>query len=60
MGGNTQMKKFSITFLLKVDDENNILSSYEANHEEDVYDLINNVMYDVDDVEIENLVVKER
>jgi hypothetical protein len=54
------MKKFSITFLLKVDDENNILSSYEANHEEDVYDLINNVMYDVDDVEIENLVVKER
>ena len=60
MGGNTQMKKFSIMFLLKVDDENNILSSYEANHEEDVYDLITNVMYDVDDVEIENLVVKER
>jgi hypothetical protein len=60
MGGNTQMKKFSVTFLLKVDDENNILSSYEANHEEDIYDLITNVMYDVDDVEIENLVVKER
>ena len=54
------MKKFSVVFLLKIDDENNILSSYESNHEEDVYDLISNVMYDVDDIEIENLVVKER
>jgi hypothetical protein len=54
------MRKFSVTFLIKVDEDNNILSSYEDNHEEDVHDLLKDVMYDVDDVEIENLVVKER
>ena len=54
------MKKFYVSFLVIVDDDNNILSSYDSNHEEDMYDLINNVMYDVDDVEIENLMVKER
>ena len=53
-------KKFSVTFVMVVDDDNNILSSYEASHEEDVYDVIMDVMYDVDDVGIENLVVKER
>lgn len=60
MGRNTQMRKFSVTFLIKIEEENNILSSYEDNHEEDVHDLLKDVMYDVDDVEIENLVVKER
>ena len=54
------MKKFSIVFTVKVDEDNNFLSAYEDNHEEDVHDLITNVMYDVDDVEIENLTVKER
>jgi len=54
------MKKFSITFVAKVDDNNNILSSYEDNHEQDIYDLITDVIYDVDDVEIENLNVRER
>lgn len=54
------MKKFSIVFTIKVDEDNNFLSAYEDNHEEDVHDLITNVMYDVDDVEIENLTVKER
>ena len=54
------MRRFTVTFLIKVDEDNNILSSFEDNHEEDVYDLISGVMYDVDDVEIENLVVKER
>jgi hypothetical protein len=53
-------KKFSITYLIEVDDNNNILSSFDDNHEEDIYDLITNVMYDVDDIKIENLVVKER
>ena len=53
-------KKFSVTYLVEVDDDNNILSSFEDNHEEDIYDLITNVMYDVDDIKIENLVVKER
>jgi hypothetical protein len=54
------MRKFSVTFVVKVDEDNNFLSAYEDNHEEDMHDLITNVMYDVDDVEIENLVVKER
>lgn len=54
------MRKFSITFVLLIDEDNNILSSFEENHEEDVHDLITDVMYDVDDVRVENMVVKER
>jgi len=54
------MKKFSVTFVVEMDEDNNILSSFDDNHEEDVHDLITNVMYDVDDVKIDNLVVKER
>jgi len=54
------MKKFYVSFLVTVDDDNNILSSYDSNHEEDMYDLISTVMYDVDDLEVENLMVKER
>lgn len=53
-------KRFSITFLLKVDEDNNFLSSFDGAHEEDVFDLIQNIMHDVDDTTIENLVVKER
>jgi hypothetical protein len=54
------MKRFSVTFVLNVDNNNNILSSYEDNHEQDIYDLITDIIYDVDDVEIENLNVRER
>ena len=54
------MKKFSVTFVIKVDKNNNILSSYEDSHEQAIHDLITDVIYDVDDVEIENLNVKER
>jgi hypothetical protein len=46
--------------MLNVDDDNNILSSSDEHHQEDVYDLITNIMYDVDDVSIRNLIVKER
>lgn len=53
-------KKFSVMFLLSVDEDNNILSSYEGAHEEDIFDLVKQTFYDVDDVEVENLVVKER
>jgi len=60
MGGNSQMKKFYISFLVEVDDDNNILSSYEQDHIEDVYDLMKNILHDVDDVQVENLNVKER
>jgi hypothetical protein len=54
------MKKFSVTFVAKVDDNNNILSSYEDNHEQDIHDLVTDIIYDIDDVEIENLNVRER
>ena len=53
-------KTFSVMFMLNVEEENNILSSSDEHHQEDVYDLITNVMYDVDDVKIQNLIVKER
>ena len=54
------MKSFSVMFILRVDENNNFLSSYDNAHEEDVHDLITDIMYDVDDIEIENLIVKER
>ena len=54
------MKRFSVTFVANEDDNNNILSSYEDNHEQDIYDLITDIIYDVDDVDIENLNVRER
>tara|TARA_R110002153_G_scaffold128995_1_gene277576 strand:+ start:1096 stop:1263 length:168 start_codon:yes stop_codon:yes gene_type:complete len=54
------MKKFSVTFVAKLDDSNNILSSYEDNHEQDIHDLITDIIYDIDDLDIENLYVKER
>lgn len=53
-------KTFSVMFILNVEEENNILSSSDEHHQEDVFDLITNVMYDVDDVTIRNLIVKER
>jgi hypothetical protein len=53
-------RTFSATFLIHVDENNNILGSYSAAHEEDVHDLVLNTFYDVDDVEIANLVIKER
>lgn len=54
------MKKFNVSFLLKVDKDNYILSSTDHDHEDDVKDLITDVMYDVDDTEISNLKVNER
>lgn len=53
-------KKFSATMILKVDSNNNVLGVYEKGHEDDVRDLVVDTFYDVDDVEIENLVVKEK
>ena len=53
-------RKFSVTYVMEVDEENNFLSAHEESHTEDVHDLVNNVMHDIDDVRIQNLVVKER
>ena len=54
------IRKFSVTYVMEVDEDNNFLSAHEESHREDVHDLVNNVMHDVDDVKIQNLVVKER
>ena len=61
VNGVSQMKKrFSVTFLLTVEGDNNILSSYEESHEEDIYDMITSLIHDIDDTTLENLNVKER
>jgi len=53
-------RTFSSTFSLKIDEDNNILGSHDDSHTEDVYDLIINTFYDIDDVTINNLIVKEK
>tara|TARA_R110000737_G_scaffold291975_1_gene298536 strand:- start:818 stop:991 length:174 start_codon:yes stop_codon:yes gene_type:complete len=53
-------KSFYISFVLVITPEDNILSSDENAHRYDVADLINNVMYDIDDIKIDSLKVKER
>ena len=54
------MKSFSVTFRIAVDDEANILSLYEGGHEQDVRELVENVFYDIDDININNIKIQER
>jgi hypothetical protein len=53
-------KKFAVHFLLLIEENNNLLSSLEEAHEEDVKDLLQEIMYDVDDLEIQDVKVKEK
>ena len=53
-------RKFSVTYVMEVDEENNFLSAHEESHTEDVHDLVSNVMHDIDDVKISNLLIKEK
>jgi len=53
-------KRFSVTFVMEFEEKNNILSSDEHSHTTDVQDLVLDTFYDTDDVNIENLFVKER
>jgi|TARA_B110000977_G_C11018791_1_gene470487 hypothetical protein len=53
-------KTFGVTFSIVVDEDNNILGSYEDDHSKDVHDLLADTFYDIDDVKINNLVVKEK
>jgi hypothetical protein len=53
-------KKFSATFVVEVDEENNILSSHEAHYNEDIRDLLVNLVFDIDDVRIYNINVREQ
>ena len=52
-------RKFSATFVVEVDDKNNILSSHEMHHNEDAKDLIENLVFDIDDVKIYNINIRE-
>ena len=52
-------RKFSATFVVEVDEENNILSSHDVQHNEDIRDLLENLVFDIDDVTIYNINVRE-
>ena len=52
-------KKFSATFVVEVEDKNNILSSHEMHHNEDIRDLIENLVFDIDDVKAYNINVRD-
>ena len=54
------MKKFSVTLLLEVEEPNSLLSSHMDSHTEDVFDFVQDVFYDNEDVHVKNLLVKER
>ncbi len=54
------IRKFSVTYVMEVDEDNNFLSAHEESHVEDVHDLVSNIMHDVDDIKITNLLIKER
>ena len=54
------IRKFSVTYVMEVDEDINFLSAHEEGHTEDVHDLISNVMHDIDDVKVHNLSVKEK
>ena len=53
-------KHFDVTLQVTVNKDNNILSSHEESHSDDVKDLVLDTFYDVDDVEVNNVIVKER
>jgi len=51
-------KSFHISFAMKVDEEGNILSLVEDDHERDVEEVISNALHDIDDVRIEKIKVR--
>ncbi len=53
-------KNFDVTMQVTVSKDNNILSSHEESHSDDVKDLVLDTFYDVDDVKVNNVIVKER
>tara|TARA_B100001094_G_C18146547_1_gene781087 strand:+ start:509 stop:688 length:180 start_codon:yes stop_codon:yes gene_type:complete len=53
-------KSFSVTCNLDIDEDNNILGSHEESHSEDIHDMLVDTVYDIDDVSMTNLIVKEK
>lgn len=56
----SKKKSFSVSCNLEVDEENNILGSHEQSHSEDIHDMLVDTVYDIDDVSVTNLIVKEK
>lgn len=57
------MKKpnvFDVNITLTVPEDNNILSSHEEYHVEDIADLVADTFYDIDDVDVSNISVEEK
>ena len=51
-------RSFHISFSMKVDEEGNILTLVEDDHERDVEEVISNALHDIDDVQIEKIKVR--
>lgn len=52
-------KTFSVNMRVVVDEEGNILSAYDASHEDDVADLIKDTFFDIDDATVHSVAVRE-
>jgi len=52
-------KTFSVNMRVVVDEDGNILSAYEASHEDDVSDLIKDTFFDIDDATVHSISVRE-
>ena len=51
---------YTVSFVIKVDEDNNLLSSLQEAHKEHIEELVLNMFYDVDDVTISKLLVRDR
>jgi hypothetical protein len=54
------VKKFYVSFYITLEEDNTILSLCSDTHEDDVQEVIRHIIYDIDDVKIHNLTVKEK
>jgi hypothetical protein len=52
--------KFTVRIELEVDEDGNILSTTPQQHEEDVKELFQDLLYDVDDVKAETINVRKK
>ena len=52
-------KTFSVNMRVVVDEDGNILSSYNDAHEDDVSDLIKDTFFDIDDATVHSIAVRE-
>ena len=50
----------SVTFVLDVEEDGNILSNVENKQVDDMCDLVRNTFHDIDDVTLDNLNIRER